>query len=162
MPVVTVEIRAQRLQRMLRQLAQVCSGDTLDGALRVIGEMLVRTARERIAAGVTPRGAAFTELSPVTISLRLKRGRGGARPLIDTGQLLDSGISYDIPEQNVLVIRASRKGAHAVQLGAVGAGRGRKVTIPARPFLGVSDADVREINAIILNIANRVRRGDLS
>jgi phage virion morphogenesis protein len=161
MPTVTIDIDSRRLQRRLKLLADTCSGNTMNGALRAIGEMLVLTTQERIQQGVSPNGAPFAPLSPVTLEIRREKGRMGSKPLIDTEELLRSGISYR-PIDGGIAIIASRKGSHAVQLGATGAGRGRKVTIPARPFLGVSDGDLREIDNIILNILSRVRSGGLS
>ena len=161
MSVVTIEIESTRAQAMLRQMVNVCSDSTLNGALRAIGEMLVLTTRERIQGGISPDGAPFAPLSPVTLEIRRKRGRMGSKPLMDTEELVRSGISYRLIDGGLALV-ASRQGAPAVQLGATGAGRGRKVTIPARPFLGVSDGDLEEIDNIILNVLSRVRSGDLS
>ena len=151
MPVVTIEIESARAQAMLRQLRAVCSDSTLNGALRAIGEMLVSTTRERIQDCVSPDGAPFTPLSPVTLEIRRKKGRMGSKPLRDTEELMRSGFSRRLIDGGLAVF-ASRQGA----------GRGRKVTIPARPFLGVSDGDLEEIDNIVLNVLGRVRGGKLS
>ena len=161
MSVVTIEIESTRAQAMLRQLRAVCSDSTLNGALRAIGEILISTTRERIQDGVSPDGTPFTPLSPVTLEIRRKKGRMGSKPLLDTEELMRSGLSYRLIDGGLAVV-ASRQGVHAVQLGAKGAGRGRKVTSQARPFLGVSDGDLEEIDNIVLNVLGRVRGGELS
>jgi phage virion morphogenesis protein len=160
---IIVEVDSKRLQSMLKRLSDTCSDDTLDGALRAIGERLVQTTRGRIMQGVTPDGERFKPLSPVTLKIRRSKDRTGTRPLIDTGGLAEAkgGLHYDVTSDG-LVIQAFRQGAHAHQFGAKGAGRGRKVTIPRRRFLGVSNDDLDVIARIVRVTLARVRRGELS
>jgi phage virion morphogenesis protein len=160
MPTLTLEIDSSRLQTLLQRLSNTCSDDTLDGALRVIGEKLVHTTRKRLLAGVTPEGNAFKPLSAVTLALRAKRGRHGTKPLIDTGQLLHDSLGYDTISEGLLIY-VKRQGAASHQTGAKGAGRGRKVRIPRRRILGVSNDDLDEIACIVRAILSRVKRGEL-
>lgn len=144
---------------MLQRLSNACSEDMFDGGMRAIGARLVETTRERIAAGVTPKGYAFKPLSAVTLALRVKRGRHGSKPLIDTEQLRDTGIVYDM-DGATLVVSANRQGVHAVHFGSSRAGRGNKVRIPARRFMGVSQNDLDEIGFIVRNILAQAMRGE--
>jgi len=158
MPTLTIEIDSSRLQAMLKRLADGCSADLRDGGMKAIGEMLVLTTQERILRGVTPEGNAFKPLSPVTLAIRRAKGRSGSQPLIDTGQLRGQGITYRM-EGDVLVISAQRQGVHAVNFGSDRAGRGNKVRIPRRRFMGVSYSDLDEIARIVRHILAQAARG---
>jgi phage gpG-like protein len=61
-----------------------------------------------------------------------------------------------------LLIHASRQGAPSHQFSAKSTGRGRKVTILHRRFLGVSYSDLDEIARIVRFTLARVKRGELS
>lgn len=69
--------------------AAALAGDAgkMDKVLHVIGLTNQASVRNALQTG------AFVPLSPVTIAARLRRGRTGTRPLIDTGQLRNS-INY--------------------------------------------------------------------
>lgn len=159
MPTVTIEIDSSRLQGMLQRLANACSEDMLDGGMRAIGEHLKESTVKRLEAGVTPEGNAFKPLSAVTLAMRVKRGRSGTKPLIDTGQLHDTGINYRM-EGAELVLFANRAGVHAVHFGSDRAGRGNKVRIPARRFMGISNDDLDAIGNIVRHILAQAMRGE--
>lgn len=72
--------------------------------------------------------------------------KGKASPLVDTGRLRNS-ISFSVGESDVHV-GSNAEYARIHQLGGK-AGRGRKVTIPARPYLGLSEEDRQEIEALV-------------
>ncbi len=116
----------------------------LQPAFEEIGSMLEASAQQRFEDHAGPDGTPWPELSAST-----KKTRGeGAELLRDTKLLYDS-ISYMATDDEVAV------GSHMVyarihQLGGK-AGRGRKVKIPARPFLGASDDDLAEAANILMD-----------
>lgn len=113
-------------------------------AMDDIGRMLRTSARERIQAAEGPDGAAWPGLSEAT---RRRRGES-AKPLQHRRHLFLS-LTWRASASEA-VIGSNRRYARIHQMGGE-AGRGLKVTIPARPYLGVSDADRGEIRAILLD-----------
>jgi phage virion morphogenesis protein len=159
MPAITVEIDTTRFQAMLDRLADECAEGFPD-AMKEIGEDLVYSTRQRFLDGTAPDGSRWAALSPVTLALRARRGRGGAKPLIDTGTLRQS-VGYD-PLPDGLVLFANRRfgktaSAAVHQFGTDSAGRGRKTAIPARPFLGLSDADIDAIGRTLADALERIK-----
>lgn len=77
------------------------------------------------------------------VTLARKRGK---KILIDSGALLNS-INWQADRQGV-VIGPNRVYAAIHQFGGK-AGRGHKVTIPARPYLVVQDEDLEQINDVL-------------
>jgi phage gpG-like protein len=139
----------------------------LRGPLEVAGKYLVTRAHESFEKQQSPEGEPWPALSPVTLALRdakggLKRARrreaeragglsgfSGDKELFVTGRLFGS-ITYSAGELELAVGTnakfpggdKSRAAIH--QLGGK-AGRNDSVTIPARPFLGVTEADSERI-----------------
>jgi phage gpG-like protein len=73
------------------------------------------------------------------------------RPLVDTGSLKES-IHWQLDGGTLYIGTnwgSDQWGASMHQWGASGAGRGRNVTIPARPFLGLSAEDETAVRAIL-------------
>jgi phage gpG-like protein len=71
-------------------------GDAIRVTLEGVGLIAQTAIRKRIAAGD------FTPLAPATLAARLRRGRTGTRPLIDSGQLRNS-ITYVIRKRGKLL-----------------------------------------------------------
>jgi phage virion morphogenesis protein len=70
----------------------------------------------------------------------------GGKTLQDTGSLVTSiSMRYD---NNSAVVGTNKKYAAIHQFGGK-AGRGKKVTIPARPFLKLTDGDLEEIKEAV-------------
>lgn len=107
-----------------------------------IGSALLATTQQRFEAEAGPDGAAWPAHSAATV---LRRG-AGAPKLRDRGHLYAS-LTYAASRFKAEV-GTNRVYARIHQFGGK-AGRGRKVTIPARPYLGVSDADRRMIGEIL-------------
>jgi phage gpG-like protein len=115
--------------------------------LQGAGEYLATDAKERIrAGGPAPDGTAWKPLSPLTLAL--KKGPGILR---EKGYLLDS-IAYQLAGETAVAIGARmiyariqqrggtikpRKGK-ALRIPGLASPRG-SVTIPARPYVGVSE-----------------------
>lgn len=123
----------------------------------------IGTMRRAMTDSKSPDGTPYQPL-------KYQRVRGGTKPLLDTG-LLRASLSASVTEDE-LVLQGIRPGARVHQFGAVirpvhakklsflvGVGRGRKrtaqrvfadeVTIPARPYLGLTPEAVQRISYAI-------------
>lgn len=123
-------------------------------ALRDAGEYLLVAHRKRFAEQESPDGDAWTPLSEVTLG-RKKRNRD--KILIDRGDLM--GLLRYQADDAKLDFGSDRIYAAVMQFGAAkGAfgttARGGPVPwgdIPARPFIGLSGDDRREIEQIVMD-----------
>lgn len=105
-----------------------------------IAEELLASTDERFDAGVGPDGTPWE---------KSKRAMAeGGLTLVDTAQLV-TGITADHSARD-LVIGSNDIYAAIHQFGGE-AGRGKSVTLPARPYIGVDDADIRMIEDIIMD-----------
>ena len=112
-------------------------------ALKAIGEYMLRRTDERFRAETDPDGNPWQPLSAAT----LEKKKPGLKILQGDTNLLRDEINYRVDSSSVGIGTALDYGA-IQQLGGK-AGRGHKVTIPARPYLGVNDADLKEFAAIL-------------
>ena len=117
------------------------------GVLKAIGEDLIETTKQRFASSTAPDG---TEWKPNKASTLVHKS--GSKPLIDSGTLENDTLSYHVLDPYTLVIGSSSKYAAMQQFG------GKKSEfshlwgdIPARAFLGISESDAAQIQAIISN-----------
>jgi phage virion morphogenesis protein len=110
---------------------------------------MITATRSRFDTETAPDGSKWAALSP-RYAARKARMRsvvdGGKRILAKRGTLRDT-IRYKASRSDV-VIGSNEVYAAIHQLGGQ-AGRGRKATIPARPFLGISPQDQEEILRIL-------------
>lgn len=137
------EVR-EALARLTRRL-----GD-LSPVMREIGELLVERAKERFAASTGPDGKAWAQNSPATLAAYLGQYKGsrkksggltkagaaraaGKKPLIGETRQLMGTLYYEAGRDSVAV-GSPMEYAAIHQFGGQ-AGRGKRVTIPARPFL---------------------------
>lgn len=111
-----------------------------------IGEELLQSTDTRFRQEKAPDGTPWAPLSPVTLAQKKRRPphilkeeglRGGLR----------GSINYQVKGET-LALGSPLPYARIHQLGGQ-AGRNRKVTIPARPYLGVSKDDEAEIRDIV-------------
>ena len=156
---IKVEIKDQEVNTRLERL-MTRTRNTMP-AMREIGAIVRRSVVKYFEAGGRPDKwkplAAATILKTIRREDFTKAGRlkpaSGKRlrqgvPLSDTGALKNS-ISYKaFPDKVAIGPKASIPYARIHQLGGQ-AGRGRKVTIPARPYLMVQDEDWTEIRAVL-------------
>lgn len=162
-----------RLQKRLSDLTPV---------MRDIGELIVERAKQRFETSTGPDGQEWARNAPSTVAAYLKQygssykksggmskagaaRAAGKKPLIgETKQLMDT-LHYQAGRDAVTVGSPMRYAA-IHQFGGQ-AGRGKKVTIPARPFLPVTasgqwlgEADRREVLAILRDsLEAAIRRG---
>jgi phage virion morphogenesis protein len=148
----TLEIRDQAALAGLAKLRAGLHSKT--GLLNTLGEYLVESAKQRIRdGGPAPDGTPWKPLQPLTLELKKNKDHG---ILWDSGILKDT-LAFDLEGDDAVAIGSMMVYARIHQLGGTikpkggrkalnvpGRGFRRSVTIPARPYLGVSVAD-REV-----------------
>ncbi len=154
----TIEITAADLRKLDRTAANLAATLPL---MRAIGGFVRDATRRRFRDQVTPDGR------PWKPSLRAQL-QGGVT-LTDRGLLRDSYIDRATPTEVQVgtndiraaihhfggVIRAKGSGALRFSLPGGGFATVKSVTMPARPALGVNDADRTEISALVQDFVDR-------
>lgn len=143
-------VQDQEVQRLLDQLIERAGNPK--AALAAIGDDIIERVKQRFATSTDPDGNPWKPNSPVTLAIfarglgksyRKKSGSLNAKGeravaskklLIDTGEL-EREISSSV-SGSTLIVKQSRLFAAIHQFGGQ-AGRGHKVTIPARPSMPV-------------------------
>ncbi|SUB23921.1 phage virion morphogenesis protein [Avibacterium avium] len=125
----------QQLSNIARQLKQPRK---LYG---VLGETLKKIHAERFKQEVDPQGNNWQPLSAKTLAHKQKKGKS-TKILRQDGYLSDR-TAYNYNDKNV-EFGSDAKYARLHQFGGK-AGRGKKVTIPKRPWLGVSQNDEQKL-----------------
>ncbi|MVA23614.1 phage virion morphogenesis protein [Agrobacterium vitis] len=116
------------------------------GFYKNVGEHLLNSVKDNFEAEAAPDGNRWQALSQITRDLRsLKYGNAPTTILRASGDLMNS-INMQASDTEVR-IGSSLIYAAIHQFGG-DAGRRKKVTIPARPYLGLSAADEDELLAI--------------
>lgn len=137
-----VSLNWNGLDRMLGDAARRMADRQL--LLETAGEALVSSTKKRFEDGEDPNGKKW---EPSGRAWREGSEDGGfGKTLSDTGRLRDSIDAITISDG--VMVGSNVAYARIHQLGGK-AGRGRKVTIPARPYLGVSQEDSDEIEATV-------------
>lgn len=136
---IKIEVNDKQVQTKLSEIArQLKEPRKLYG---VLGETVKKLHKERFKQEVSPEGKKWKALSPATLALKRKRKKS-LKILRQDGYLSDkTAYNYD---SRRLEFGSDAKYARLHQFGGQ-AGRGRKVNIPARPWLGVSDNDKRKL-----------------
>jgi len=153
---IRIEIQDQKVKRLLARLVEM--GSNPMPAMEEIGGMMTSSTRDRFKESKAPDGSAWQALTPATLIARARLNkRAGfsahAQPLLSTGVLRNS-IGFRVGPREVVVgvpmsfASVNLHWSHIHHFGGQ-AGRGRKVTIPARPFLGLSSEDRAAITAIL-------------
>lgn len=141
MPDITIRIEDKPVLDALNRLSRKMSD--LSPVLRVIGEDLVKSTEARFGSqGPAPDGKPWAALSPAT----LKRKKH-SKILTESGHLRGS-IRSQLMGTHAVAVGTNRVYGAIHQLGGP-AGRGRKVRIPARPYLGISREDGERIAGIV-------------
>jgi len=102
-------------------------------------ELMLDQTQTRFREQRDPDGNAWRPLAPATVARR-----GNASPILEVSRSLRAGI-HAAPEPNRAVVQTLALPYAAIHQEGGEAGRGRSVTIPARPYLGFGDADEREL-----------------
>ena len=105
-----------------------------------LGEIAHASVIENFEVGGRPK---WLPLAPATI-----KKKGHTKPLIASGVL--KNITRKVTENSVLIgVPPAAKDYAAIQHFGGKAGRGHKVTIPARPYMLLQDEDLREIDDLV-------------
>lgn len=115
----------------------------LDPALDEIGASQVTEVQVRFERQQGPDGKKWKGLAARTL---MKRSND-AKILRDQGNLYDS-VTHEVQAGVAVAIGTNKRYARIHQLGGL-AGRGRKVFIPARPYLGLSEDGRKEVLNIL-------------
>jgi phage virion morphogenesis protein len=162
---VRVTIDDRQLSQALRELARV--GRDPSPALKALGPLLVASTRNRITAEQAPDGTAWPALNPAYAAgkrgpgmLRERAMRGGLFASLTSevdGAKLRVGTNkvYAAVHQFGATITPRNAPALVFRLGKRLV-RAKKVTIPARPFLGISEEDRETIADVFEAFARRV------
>lgn len=162
--IVAVELQDSQVSAAFDALTAF--GGNLRPALNEIGADIEQSTRDRFNAGVAPDGSKWRALAWATLVARARRGRsmarggplvaktgihrasfsrrlagiaGSSKPLMDTRTHLYQTLTHKT-EGNTVLIGVAAPWARIHQYGGR-AGRGRKVTIPARPIFGITVQD---------------------
>lgn len=137
------------VQRALQRLGDRAAD--LRPAFREIGAGVVAESQLGFKESRDPYGTPWAALKASTIA---RRRKGSAKPLLDTGRLRNS-ITYRLLGVAGVDIGTNTRYAAIHQLGGR-AGRGRKVSIPARTFIATRERGLpREYGEIIRDALNR-------
>jgi len=137
---ITISLDDEQAQAAFAELIR--RGNDMTGLMRRAAGHLAAVAEESFATERAPDGAPWVDLSAITKALRTRRGAWPGKKLQDSGMLAASvftrfGPTFAEIGSNVPYARIHQKGGNA--------GRGRKVAIPARPYLGVSPEALQAI-----------------
>ena len=147
-----VEFDDAEVRRALDRLQ--AAGADLRPAMQDIGEHLLNTTRERFRDEEDPDGAPWAPLRPAT---KRRKKRNAGRILTEEGFLRGNLVARADSDSVVVGSPSIYAGTHqfGAKKGAFGAtSKGSPIPwgdIAARPFLGVSHDDEREIVDIILD-----------
>lgn len=148
----TINVQDQQVKAALKALADRIGN--IDGALQTIGADIIERTKRRFETSTAPDGTPWKPNSAATLGILTRRLSGqkgkvtksgglnkagraslaNKKPLIDIGTLRRQFVA--IAASGTLTVSNSMAYASIHQFGGK-AGRGRKVTIPARPFLPI-------------------------
>lgn len=113
--------------------------ENAEGFYKNVGEHLLVSVAERFETETAPDGQPWKTLSGVTIENRLKRFGNAPLTILRMRGRLAGSFNYEASSQHARV--GTSVIYAAIQHFGGKAGRNKKVTIPSRPILGLSDDD---------------------
>jgi len=142
--VIEIEFDDQKVRIFLKDLQERLLN--LRPALEEIKVYMLSSIEQNFAEGGRPRR--WPPLSEKTIVQRRKKGKWPGQILVQSGHLLGS-IEGTVRDDSVII--GTNKPYAAIHQFGGKAGRGHKVSIPARPYLVFQDEDIEEIKQILLD-----------
>lgn len=138
---IELEYRDEEVQAMLAGIIRRLG--SAEPAMQEVGEILLESIQRNFEEGGRP--TPWQELAPSTIKQRRRLNRWPGRILVRQGTAggLLGAISYEAASDRVVLV-AGKVYAAIQNLGGE-AGRGHKVTIPAREYMMVQDEDWTEV-----------------
>lgn len=140
-----VTIKDREVEKKLTRLLSKMSRPA--GFYRNVGDHIEKETPKFFKTETAPDGTAWQPLSPVTLALREKRGTGSTI-YREHGDFIGT-LNYNASADNFTWGSADVR-ANIFQHGGK-TGRGHKVTLPARPYLGISPGSEKEILRIAEN-----------
>lgn len=137
---IEIQLDASQAQAALHGIGNQLGPDAQALLLKDIGEYLLKATRDRAAGEVSPAGTPWAALSPRYAARKAKQ-RPGLGLLKFDNHMLGDKFSFQVSPGEVLVGTNAPYGARQ-QFGGGG--------IPARPWLGVSDADDEGIAELVI------------
>ena len=151
----TLKVKVEGIEEVEAALRRLVSaGQDLTPAMRDIGEYLVRTTRDRFSAEEAPDGTPWAPLSEAT---KARKRRNAGKILTLDGHLQGQLVYRESADQVEVGSPRIYGGVHqfGAKKGAFGStSRGTPIPwgdIPARPFLGLSDADRDEVRDLLID-----------
>ena len=139
---IEIKIDSQEVEHKLQEIAKKTSD--LKPLMKNIAGIFASAAEDNFAEEGRPDK--WQDLSKVTKKLREKKGKWPGQILQVSGQLASSINTYY--DNNSAIIGSNLEYAAIHQLGGQ-AGRNKKVTVLARPYLKLTDEDFEEIMDVI-------------
>ena len=130
----TITVKDDAVKAALKRL--IDAGANLLPFYTDVKEVVLNSVRRNFEKGGRPK---WLPLSPRTIERK-----GHSRPLIEKG-ILQNIVGKSTAEFARIGVQPSAKAYAAIQHFGGRAGRGRKVKIPARPYLVLQEKDKKEI-----------------
>lgn len=174
MPQITIEYDGTAVREALNRLAAGVSPGGLRAPLSEIGEVVAESTKQRFVTNTAPDGSRWVP-NAMSVYLRLigrkdrrKDGRINARgtakaankrPLVDTGLLAESIRWQLMAGDEGVEIGTNRFAGEWPGGAAVHQFGSRDGRIPARPFLGLSSEDEREVLNILQRYLDRLTPG---
>ncbi len=146
---VTITVDDREVQRLLSRI--VSGANNLQPAFEEIGASLLASTQQRFEDEESPEGEPWAPLAESTKRKKVtKRARRGGDHILRDKGLLYGALTY-LAKPTEVAIGTNKKYAAIHQLGGTPDMAPGPAAIPARPFLGISEADEREISAILLD-----------
>lgn len=144
---IEIKIDNQEVERRLQEIAKKSSN--LRPLMKNIAGIFASATENNFAEEGRPDK--WQDLSTVTKKLREKRGKWPGQILQVSGQLASSVNTYY--DNDSAIIGSNLEYAAIHQLGGQ-AGKNKKVTIVARPYLKLIEEDLKELQSLFIKILN--------
>ncbi len=135
---IEIQLDNKEVERALLEVAQKC--EDMRPLMKNIAGIMADSTEENFAQEGRPDK--WQELAESTIKKRTKTGHYPGKILQVEGQLATSITTYYDNESAIIGSNLAYAAIH--QLGGQ-AGKGKKTTIPARPYLNLTDSEYKEI-----------------
>lgn len=145
MPSLSVQIDREALTRLNSRLTELLNRSiNLEPVMRQAAEYMKNSTVNRVARTKTsPSGERWAALSEITVRIK-----GHDQPLFQSGSMMH-GIRVGYASSDGFMIASDAPHSSWMQRGVKRGGKRRKQRIPARPFMGFSEENVRRISKMV-------------
>ena len=145
-----VAVNTRQIDGLAVRLARK-SSDTAEAMTEIAGIMLDAVEENFEQEG---RPEKWTPLAAATVEDRRKKGFGPAHPILQRTGTLAASVQADSSRSEAVVSTNLRYAA--IQNFGGEAGRGKKVTIPPRPFMVLTNEDEDEIVGVLKRLLDNI------